>query len=85
MIPFGPTMMPKLSELVDELQGKFAFDLCCSPSGLMWYATFSPVSTGPSALIQIESPKFTGSGISRPEAICQAYIAALKSTKAAGA
>lgn len=66
----------KALELVDELQGKMAFRLECCPSGIMWYATFSPVTTGMSALIQIELSKAEGSGITRPEAICRAYIAA---------
>src|SRR4051812_9552628 len=69
----------KAFELVDELRGQFAFDLSCSPSGLMWYATSSPVRTGPAALIAIEAPKATGSGVTRPESICLAYIAARSS------
>lgn len=64
----------KALELVDELQGKFAFNLSCAPSGIMWYATFSPVYH---SLIHLELTKSEGSGYTRPVAICRAYIAAM--------
>lgn len=72
----------KALELVDELRGKFAFYLSCSPSGIHWYATLSPVVTGLAALNPPDGPNFTGDGISRPEAICRAYLAAVEWMKA---
>jgi hypothetical protein len=66
----------KAFELVDELQGKFALELKSSPSGLTWSACFKEVKTGfPEALCG-SFYAFTVEDVSRPEAICRAYIAA---------
>jgi hypothetical protein len=74
----GPwsTSDSKALELVDELQGRMSFLLCCSPSGILWCARFSPVITGMDALNPPKSPVFDGDAPTRPEAICRAYIAA---------
>jgi hypothetical protein len=61
----------KALELVDELRGAFMFGLASCIDGIRWIADFNPKDN------PFPGRGFLGIADSRPEAICQAWVAAV--------
>lgn len=59
-------------ELVDELHPAHFFTLKSLPNSQGWKAVFQPDPGNR----MVGTPKYTGQDMSRPKAICRAYIAA---------